>query len=194
VSDRWASAATVVIVAGVSGSGKTTVGGLLARRLGWPFVDGDSLHPRSNVAKMASGVPLTDEDRMPWLAAIGRWIDGQLARDQPGVVACSALKRAYRAELRDGRPSVLMAFLMIDQEVAVRRMAARKGHFFSAALLGSQFAALEPPATDETRVVPVPAGDQPADTVDEVVRRLGLRTGQLQPPSPNPADRPPTPT
>ncbi len=179
-------------MAGVSGSGKTTVGGMLARRLGCPFVDGDSLHPRSNVEKMASGVPLTDEDRMPWLAAIGRWIDTWLALDQPGVVACSALKRSYRAALLDGRPSVLMAFLLIDQEVAARRMTARKGHFFSAALLGSQFAALELPTPDEARVVPVPSGDRPADTVDEIVRRLGLRPGQV--PSRQRADRPATPT
>jgi carbohydrate kinase (thermoresistant glucokinase family) len=166
----------IVIVAGVSGSGKTTVGGLLAARLGWPFVDGDSLHPGSNVAKMASGVPLTDEDRMPWLAAIGEWIDAQLARDQPGVVACSALKRSYRALLLDERPSVRMAFLLIDHEVCTRRMAARKGHFFSADLLASQFAVLEPPSADEPRVVLVPVFDRPGTTADEIVRRLHLIT------------------
>lgn len=164
----------IVIVAGVSGSGKTTVGGLLAALLSWPFVDGDSLHPRSNVVKMASGVPLTDEDRGPWLAAIGRWIDGQLADGRSGVVACSALKRRYRAALLDGRPSVLMAFLLIDQEVAARRMAARRGHFFSADLLGSQFAALEPPSAGEPQVVPVPVLGEPGATAEEIMSRLNL--------------------
>src|SRR6266705_4797413 len=103
----------IVIVAGVSGSGKTTVGELLASRLSWPFTDGDSLHPKSNVAKMASGIPLTDADRMPWLRAIGAWIDGQSALGLPGIVACSALRRRYRAELLDGRADVSMAFLLI---------------------------------------------------------------------------------
>lgn len=166
--------AVIVIVAGVSGSGKTTVGELLAARLGWTFVDGDSLHPRSNLAKMASGLPLTDDDRMPWLAAIAQWIDAQLAKELPGVVACSALKRRYRAVLLDGRPSVLMAFLLIDHDVAARRMAARRGHFFSADLLGSQFAVLEPPSPQEPQVVPVPVLDQPGDTAEEIVRRLHL--------------------
>jgi gluconokinase len=172
--DLLAFIAMIVIVAGVSGCGKTTVGGLLAARLGWPFVDGDSLHPRSNLAKMASGVPLTDEDRMPWLAAIAQWIDAQLAGHRPGVVACSALKRRYRAVLLDGRPSVLMAFLLIDHDVAARRMAARQGHFFSADLLGSQLTVLEPPSPEESQVVPVPVLDQPGDTADEIVRRLHL--------------------
>src|SRR5579862_3289781 len=117
----------IVIVAGVSGSGKTTVGELLAARLSWPFIDGDSLHPAANVAKMASGIPLTDADRMPWLRAIGTWIDGQLALDQPGIVACSALKRRYRDELLDHRPGVVIAFLLISASVAAARLAARHG-------------------------------------------------------------------
>jgi gluconokinase len=176
----------IVILAGVSGCGKTTVGNLLAARLGWPFVDGDSLHPPSNLAKMSSGVPLTDEDREPWLAAIGQWIDTQLASEQPGVVASSALRRSYRATLLDGRPSVVMAFLTVDQQVAAQWMAARRDHFFSAALLSSQFAALEPPTPDEPRVVPVEVRGQPADTVDEIVRRL-----HLMPAAGGQVDRPP---
>jgi gluconokinase len=166
----------IVIVAGVSGSGKTTVGELLASRLGWPFIDGDTLHPKANVAKMASGIPLTDADRMPWLRAIGSWIDGQLFVGFPGLVACSALKRRYRAELLSHGPDVAMAFLLIDASVAAGRLAGRNGHFFDAELLGSQFAALEPPAADEDRVVsiPVPAGARPADLVDEIIARLGL--------------------
>src|SRR5260370_18533525 len=119
----------IVIVAGVSGSGKATVGGLLSACLGWPFVDSDSLHSRSNIEKMASGVPLTDEDREPWLAAIAAWIDARRACGAPGVVACSALKRKYRAALLDGRPSGRMDFLLVDPAVAASRLAARAGHF-----------------------------------------------------------------
>ncbi len=138
----------IVIVAGVSGSGKTTVGSLLASELGWPYTDGDSLHPPANVAKMASGQPLTDADRAPWLAAVGSWVDGQIARGASGIVACSALKRQYRRTLLDQRPGAVVAFLLIDYEVAASRLAARRGHFFDPELLGSQFADLEPrPAT-----------------------------------------------
>ena len=168
----------IVIVAGVSGCGKTTVGGLLAARLDWQFIDGDSLHPRANLMKMASGVPLTDEDRMPWLAAIGQWMDNRIARDQSAVVACSALKRRYRDVLLDGRPSVLMAFLLIEHEVAAGRMAARTDHFFAAHLLSSQFAALEPPSADEPQVVPVPVTGPPVDIADAIVNRLHLAPAQ----------------
>ena len=98
------SASTLLVVMGVSGAGKTTVGELIARRLGWPFADGDDLQPRANIDKMRSGVPLTDADRAPWLEAIGAWMDARIKAGQPGVVACSALKRAYRDTLRSGRP------------------------------------------------------------------------------------------
>ncbi len=167
----------IVIVAGVSGSGKTTVGELLATRLNWPFLDGDSLHPQSNVAKMASGTPLTDADRMPWLRAIGSWIDGQLVLGLPGIVACSALKRRYREELLDDRPGVAIAFLLISASVAGDRLSARHGHFFDADLLGSQFAALEQPGPRENRVVPIPvtATASPADLVDQIIAKLDLQ-------------------
>jgi len=166
----------IVIVAGVSGSGKTTVGELLAARLSWPFIDGDSLHPKANVAKMARGIPLTDADRMPWLRAIGAWIDGQLVLGQPGIVACSALKRNYRDELLDHRPDVVIAFLLISASVVTDRLAARHGHFFDADLLGSQFAALEQPGPREDRVLPVPvtATASPADLADLIIAKLGL--------------------
>jgi gluconokinase len=164
----------IVIVAGVSGSGKSTVGALLAGRLGWPFTDGDSLHPESNIAKMASGLPLTDADRMPWLHAIAAWIDGQIRSGQPGLVACSALKRAYRDLLLAGRPCVRMAYLQIDRQTAARRLAARHGHFFDSALLDSQFADAEPPGPGEPSVVTVTVSDRPDQTADEVLRAVGL--------------------
>ncbi len=170
-----------MIVAGVSGSGKTTVGMLLAQRLGWPFTDGDSLHPADNVAKMASGVALTDADRLPWLRALARWMDDQVSAGQPALLACSALKRRYRDLLLDGRPAARIAFLQIDRDLAAARLAARHGHFFDPDLLGSQFADLEPPAADEAAVVLVPVRDRPEETVTEVVRRLGLTGSMARP-------------
>jgi gluconokinase len=163
-----------VIVAGVSGSGKTTVGELLAERLGWQFIDGDSLHPAANIAKMSRGEPLTDADRAPWLRRIGERIDAEERAGQRSVVACSALKRRYRAELLGGRPEAWMAFLMIDYDVACDRLAARRGHFFDATLLGTQLSALEPPGPDEDRVIPVPVRDEPGQVVDEIINCLHL--------------------
>lgn len=171
----------IVVVAGVSGSGKTTVGGLLATRLGWPFTDGDQLHPASNVAKMASGLPLTDDDRLPWLRAIAAEMDSRIDVGQSAVLACSALKRAYRDLLVGGRVTVGIAFLIIDRDVAARRLAARHGHFFDPKLLDSQFADLEPPTADEAAVVVVPAADRPQVTADLLASRLGL-AGALDPP------------
>jgi gluconokinase len=145
----------IVIVAGVSGSGKSTVGQVLADRLGWVFADGDSMHPPSNIAAMAAGIPLTDAERLPWLRAIAGWMDRQIVAGQSAVVACSALKRSYRRLLLDGRPAARIAFLLIDHDLAAARLAARHGHFFDPALLDSQFADLEPPGPDETSVLPV---------------------------------------
>jgi gluconokinase len=158
----------IVIVAGVSGSGKTTVGALLAGRLGWRFADGDDLHPAANVAKMRAGIPLTDTDRRPWLRAIAAWMDERIARGEDTVVACSALKRSYRDLLLDGRPAARMVFLAPDREVLARRLAARHGHFFPEHLLSSQFDALEPPAPDERVLTVVPA-DDPAATVTQIM-------------------------
>jgi gluconokinase len=158
----------IVIVAGVSGSGKTTVGALLAGRLGWRFADGDELHPAANVAKMRAGIPLTDTDRRPWLRAIAAWMDERIDRGEDTVVACSALKRSYRDLLLDGRPAARMVFLAPDREVLARRLAARHGHFFPEQLLSSQFDALEPPAPDERVLTVVPA-DDPAATVTQIM-------------------------
>lgn len=163
----------IVLVAGVSGSGKTTVGTLLAARLGWPFADGDSFHPAGNVARMRAGLPLTDADRRPWLAAIGAWMDERIAAGQSAVLACSALKSSYRAALLDGRPAARMAFLQVSQDQDTDRLKARHGHFFPAKLLDSQFAALEMPE-DSKRIVVVPAHSEPAAVVADIMTRLGL--------------------
>jgi gluconokinase len=161
----------IVIVAGVSGSGKTTVGALLAGRLHWRFVDADSFHPAANIEKMRAGIALTDEDRRPWLRAIAAWMDERVARGEPAVVTCSALKRAYRDLLLGDRPEARMVFLAVDRDVLTRRLALRHGHFFPRQLLESQLAALEPPQPDE-RVVTVTPGDDPAATVDSIVAVL----------------------
>jgi carbohydrate kinase (thermoresistant glucokinase family) len=139
----------VLLVMGVSGSGKTTVGKALADALGWSFQEGDDLHPAANIAKMKAGMPLTDADRQPWLAAIANWIDGQAARIEPGIITCSALKRAYRDDLRIGRPQVWLVFLEGSRELIAERLAHRQGHFMPPRLLESQFAALEAPGADE---------------------------------------------
>jgi len=133
-----------VVVMGVSGSGKSTVGASLADALGVPFVDGDALHPAANVAKMAAGIPLDDADRAPWLDAVGAVLAAG-----PVVVACSALKRTYRDRLRAAAPELRLVFLDGSPALLASRMAARPGHFMPASLLDSQLAALERPAPDE---------------------------------------------
>ncbi len=161
----------ILIVAGVSGSGKSTVGALLAGLLRWQFADADSFHPEANVAKMRSGVPLADEDRAPWLRAITDWMDARISAGQSAVLACSALKRAYRDELLSGRPAATLVFLEVDKEVLARRLAARHGHFFPGKLLDSQLAALEPPAPDE-RVYSVEVVGDPAQTAAKIIALL----------------------
>jgi len=163
----------IVIVAGVSGSGKTTVGAMLAGHLHWAFADGDDFHPAANIEKMRSGVPLTDADRWPWLRAIAAWMDERIAQDEPAVIPCSALKRSYRDILLAGRPEARLVFLAVDREVLATRLAARHAHFFPAQLLNSQLDALEPPAPDENMVTVVEhAADQPADTDANIVALL----------------------
>lgn len=147
-----ASLPTALVVMGVSGSGKSTVGERLAVRLGWSFRDGDGFHPPANVAKMQAGMALTDEDRWPWLAAIAAWIAELRAAGQHGVVACSALKRSYRDALRDGHADIRFVYLDGSAELIATRLAARKDHFMPPSLLASQFATLEPPGRDEVPI------------------------------------------
>ncbi len=134
---------------GVSGSGKTTIGEALARRLGWLFADADTFHPPENIAKMSAGHPLDDNDRAPWLAAIGARIDQWRGRGESGVVTCSALKRRYRDVIVGNRPDVRLVHLDGGRELIAGRLGGRQGHFMPSALLDSQFEALEPPGADE---------------------------------------------
>lgn len=144
---------SVLVVMGVSGSGKTTVAALLAGQLGWEFEDADDFHPPENVAKMHGGTPLTDEDRWPWLRSIAAWIDETRVAGGHGVLACSALKRAYRSILVGGRPDVRLVYLRGSRALIARRQAARTGHYMPASLVDSQFDALEEPGPDENPLV-----------------------------------------
>ncbi|TVL90173.1 gluconokinase [Streptomyces sp. SAJ15] len=140
----------VVVVMGVSGTGKTTVGTLLAEALGVPYAEADDFHSSANIAKMSAGVPLDDEDRAPWLDAIGAWAHEHSGPGaHGGVVSCSALKRAYRDRLRQAAPDLFFVHLTGDHDLIAERMAARQGHFMTAKLLDSQFATLEPLQPDE---------------------------------------------
>lgn len=167
---------TVAVMMGVSGSGKTTIAEGVARREFWRLVEGDDFHPASNVAKMKSGTPLTDEDRWPWLRAIAAEIDAIRSRGESAVVTSSALKRAYRDILIGDRPDVALVYLQGSKSLIGTRMAARKGHFMSPTLLDSQFATLEEPGADEHPIV-VSIEPSPETIVDEVVRKLKERTG-----------------
>ena len=160
-----------IVVMGVSASGKSTVAGSLARELGWPFAEGDDFHPEANVHKMASGSPLTDEDRLPWLRSIRAWMTAQATEGHGSVVSCSALKRDYRAVLSEGPGQVTFVFLAIGQDALEARLAERTGHFMPASLLESQLQTLEVPGDDEDAIA-VDA-DQPAsEIVADILSRL----------------------
>jgi gluconokinase len=161
------------LMGGVSGCGKTTVGVLLAKRLNWLFADGDSFHPAANIAKMRSGIPLTDADRWPWLRIIAQWMDEREAAGESAVVPCSLLKRSYRDLLLADRPWARAVFLTASREVLHARLAARHGHFFSAKLLDSQFADLEPPQPSQNVLI-LEATKTPAQLADEITARLNL--------------------
>jgi len=162
---------TILVLMGVSGCGKTTIGAALAERLGWEFLEGDALHPPANVAKMAAGTPLQDEDRWPWLRAIAARIDDWRARGVSGVVACSALKRAYRDILIGPRGDVRLVYLQGTHDMIAQRLAARRGHFMPAGLLESQFRTLEEPHETERAIV-VAIGDTPEAIVARIMEQL----------------------
>lgn len=164
----------VLIVMGVSGCGKSTVGQALGDALGWEFRDGDAFHPPSNVAKMKSGAPLTDEDRWPWLDAIAHYIDQKRRDNGHAIIACSALKRVYRDRLKGTRGDVTFVHLAGSKELIEARMAARQNHFMPLGLLESQFATLEPPKADEGAVIVSVAG-APEEIVADVLMRAGLK-------------------
>ncbi|MFF1877785.1 gluconokinase [Leifsonia sp. NPDC058230] len=164
--------APLVVVMGVSGSGKSTVGVLLAERLGVPFVDGDDLHPDANVAKMASGIPLDDDDRWPWLANVGRTLAA--AAGSGMVVACSALKREYRAAILAEAPDALFVELDGGRDLVQQRIGSRRDHFMPAALLDSQLATLQPLASDEPGVR-VPIDGTPAEIAAAAATSLAER-------------------
>jgi gluconokinase len=157
-----------IVVGGVSGSGKSTVGRELAQRLGLPFADGDDFHSKANVDKMTAGIALTDEDRRPWLISIGQWLSGH---DEGGVVACSALKRSYRDLIRHGCPDVFTVQLTGDRDLIAQRQAARHGHFMPASLMDSQWATFEPLDDDEPGVV-LDVGPAVDKLVEQVVEAL----------------------
>ncbi len=164
---------SVLLIMGVSGCGKSTAGERLAARLGWIFRDADSFHPPANVEKMSRGMPLDDDDRAPWLAAIAAWIDARHAAGEPAIVTCSALKRRYRDVLVGDRSFVRLVHLVGDKALIAARMARRTDHFMPPALLDSQFAALEPPGDDENPLR-VPVTLAPQVIVETIVTELRL--------------------
>lgn len=159
----------VLVVMGVSGSGKSTVAGIVAGRLGWDLEEGDDLHPEANVAKMSAGIPLTDDDRWPWLDQVGRWIREHTDAGRPGVITCSALRRRYRDRLRGDH--VVFVHLDGSRETIERRLTARVDHFMPSGLLDSQLATLERLEPDERSLV-VEIGPAPAELAEEIIRRL----------------------
>ena len=162
---------TVAVVMGVSGSGKTTIAQGLAKAEGWTLLEGDSFHSPENVAKMAAGTPLTDEDRWPWIRAIAAAIDAYRARGESAVVACSALRRAYRDILIGDRKDVRLIYLKGSRALIGERMQAREGHFMPAALLDSQFRTLEEPGPDENPIT-VTIDRAPGEIIQEIRERL----------------------
>jgi gluconokinase len=159
----------VVVVMGVAGTGKTTIGPLLAARLGVPYAEGDDFHPKANIDKMSAGIPLEDADRWPWLDAIGHWAQGRAGLG--GVVSSSALKRSYRDRLRAVAPGIVFVHLTGDRKLIEDRMAHRQGHFMPTALLDSQFATLQPLGPDEAGVA-VDVSGSPQEITERAVRAL----------------------
>jgi gluconokinase len=164
----------VVVIFGVAGVGKTTVGKLIAEDSGWKFLDADDLHPAANIEKMRSGVPLTDDDRKPWLERVRQLIERCLATNENAVLACSALKRKYRKKLQAG-PEVKFVFLRADRERVTKQLKNRRGHYFGPSLLDAQFADLEEPDATED-VVTVDLHGEPRDVANEIASILRLHS------------------
>lgn len=162
----------IVIIFGVSGAGKTTVGKLLARNLGWRFIEADDFHPAANVEKMRSGHPLTDEDRWPWLGSLRKQIDQSLSAGENAVLACSALKRAYRDRLRVS-DKVKFVFLRGRYALVEKQLRSRHGHFMDPTLLQTQFDDLEEPQSDENALT-IELGRPPGEIVEKIKAKLDL--------------------
>ena len=160
-----------LVVMGVSGSGKTTVARGIAAKLGWAFAEGDDFHPEANVEKMRAGVPLSDDDRAPWLAALAQWIGAREDAAESAVLTCSALKRSYRDRLRAGHPSVRFVHVTAPPDTIRARLESRRGHYMPASLLASQLADLEPLQPDEHGIV-LPGDGDSAAVVQELIDRL----------------------
>lgn len=173
----------VLVVMGVSGAGKSTIAALLGERLGWTFEEGDSLHPIANVEKMAAGIPLTDDDRWPWLAKIADWIDSRLDTGENGIITCSALKRSYRTVLNRRGTGVEFIYLALDHADLEERVDSRNDHFMPPSLLDSQLATLEPPTPTEP-AIQVDAGPDSRLVVDRILRDLGLPPAPVRPTKP----------
>jgi gluconokinase len=168
----------VLVIMGVSGSGKSTVAGVVSGRLGWDLAEGDDLHPAANVAKMQAGQPLTDDDRWPWLETIAAWIRQHTQAGTPGVITCSALKKRYRDVLRG--ENVVFVFLQGSKDNISGRLASRHGHFMPPALLESQFEALEEPTEDEN-YISLCVSATPAEEAQEIIERLNLTAASAAP-------------
>jgi len=169
---------TVLVFMGVTGSGKSAVAALLALRLGWPFEEGDALHPPANIEKMALGNPLTDADRWPWLERVAGWIEDRLDAGENGLVTCSALKRSYRDLINRRGTGVAFVYLKGSRETIAARLAARHGHFMPPNLLDSQLADLEEPAPDEPSIR-IEIGPSAAEIAETIIEGFGLRPGQV---------------
>jgi ribose 5-phosphate isomerase A len=165
----------ILVIMGVSGSGKSTVAEKLAARLGWPFEEGDTLHPEINIAKMHAGIPLTDADRQPWLERVAAWIDAQRAKRQPGIITCSALKRAYRQFIIGDRPEVRLVYVRGGRDLIAQHFAGRQDHFMPASLLRSQLDTLEEPDPSEDPLT-IEASAPPDQIAEEIIWRLCAAT------------------
>jgi gluconokinase len=170
----------VLVIMGVSGAGKSTIGLLLAERLGWQFEEGESLHPAANVEKRSEGIPLTDEDRWPWLAKVADWIDNRLDTGENGIITCSALKRSYRNVLNRRGSGVEFVYLAVEMAELTERVEHREDHFMPASLLTSQLGTLEIPTAAEP-AIQVDADPDARLVVDRILRDLDLTSKAVKP-------------